>query len=337
MRGRAGGGPFRPFAAPRRGHVRRGPVGVYEGAPPVGVSARQQGVHGHVDEAWVTVIGLAVGRRQLDRLGHLVDVGRRVVAEGVQLAPVEEVELLQQHGTLGPRPAAEDVDVAEAGPDRRLNADPEGGHVLGPQQAAGLAVVAVDGGGDFAAVKGVADGPQPGFAATPPGGGLLVGQVLEGARQVRLEEHLPHGGRPAAWQEDLGGRRRRPKGLGVLADQGGHQGIHGKSVAGEADSGLGDLGEAHGAVVLQGGHPGVRGGGNDAAQDAGRDGAAVMLLEVRARGEPGPGAEAADRHHLVAVGQVEDDRRDAGQPVEDPFEDTERQPCCHAGVDGSAC
>ena len=59
-----------------------------------------------------------------------------------------------------------------------------------------------------------------------------------------------------------------------------HQRVDGKAVAREADRGLRDLAEAHRAEALERGDPGIGRRRHHRAQDALRDLAAVVLLEV---------------------------------------------------------
>ena len=102
---------------------------------------------------------------------------------------------------------------------------------------------------------------------------------------------------------------------------------------GELQRGRHDLLEAHRPVELQGRQPGVAGGGNDAARDAARN-LAVGVEEQLQRHRLRPSAKSADRHDLVRLGDVDDDRRHAAEARHVGQRDVDRDPRRHAGVDG---
>ena len=83
--------------------------------------SREQAVERHVDEVRVAVERVAVGERELRALDDRVDVLGRADAEGREVEPGEQGELLQQDRPLPPRPGLADrVAVVVVG-DRRLD------------------------------------------------------------------------------------------------------------------------------------------------------------------------------------------------------------------------
>ena len=106
-------------------------------------------------------------------------------------------------------------------------------------------------------------------------------------------------------------RRKRPI-LGLMVgDDLRHQRVDGKAVAGEADRRLRHLAEAHGAEALERRDPGIGRRRHHGAQDALRNLAAVVLLEVVALDRLRPGAETRDRDDAILGGGIDDDRRHA--------------------------
>ena len=81
---------------------------VADEAPPlVGVRAREEHVHRHVDEVGVAVPRLAVGERELRALGDRVDVVGARVAHRREVEALEQAQLLEEHGRLAPRAGLE--------------------------------------------------------------------------------------------------------------------------------------------------------------------------------------------------------------------------------------
>jgi hypothetical protein len=119
----------------------------------------------------------------------------------------------------------------------------------------------------------------------------------------------------------------------VLGDDLGHQRVDGKAVARKADGGLRDLAEAHGAEALERRDPGIGRRRHHRPQDAPRNRAAIMLLEVIARNRLGPGAEAGDGEDAIIRGGIDDDRSNPGNVHEFRLHDPERDAACNPGVD----
>src|SRR5262245_34345955 len=105
-----------------RRHFWPGFVGAYELAPLSRIITRQHGLNRYVDHARVAEIGLAIREGELHGFGDTVQIGSGVVAELVQLSGIEEIYRLQQRGSLAPRAAGMELDVAERGLDRLVEA-----------------------------------------------------------------------------------------------------------------------------------------------------------------------------------------------------------------------
>ena len=138
---------------------------------------------------------VAVGVGQLERLDDGVNIGRLVVAQGLEVEAVEDIEGLGYHRPLAPGAAGVVVDVAEGGLQGGQDLDPELGQVVGRHPAAVLGVVSHHGGGDVALVESMAGRLEAGFAAAlGRRRALLVRPVLDGAAQVLLAEQLAEAG-----------------------------------------------------------------------------------------------------------------------------------------------
>ena len=190
-----------------------------------------------------------------------MDVGGRVVAERAEVDLVQEGELLEEHRTLAPRPAAMDVDVAESRRDGGGDGDPVSGEVVKGQQSPVFPLKLGDGGSDVARVERVSYGLDSRLATSNRGPPFLVDQELEGAREVRLHEHLPGLRRTPVRKEYLGAFRLSLEIADPFLDRRGYLGIHGKSIAGETDGRLGGITKADGPVPFEEGKPGIRGSG----------------------------------------------------------------------------
>ena len=87
--------------------------------------------------------------------------------------------------------------------------------------------------------------------------------------------------------------------------------MHGEALARIANGGARDVAEAHGAVALERQDPRIWRRRHHRAEDAQRDHAAVLAEESLEPRGPGPAAEPADDHRLVALGtKVRTDRRE---------------------------
>src|SRR6185503_16359936 len=109
-----------------------------------------------VDEARIAEIGLAVRERELHRLGDTVQVAGGVVAELAQLGAIQEVERLQQRRPLAPRAAGIELDIAERGLDRLLDAGAIIRKIVGREEAAVLLLELDDRGSDVTPIEGIA-------------------------------------------------------------------------------------------------------------------------------------------------------------------------------------
>ena len=252
-----------------------------------------------------------------------------------QRLQVEQAKRLEQRRTLTPGAAGIDIDALDRDPLGRLHRHPEGGEVVGREQAAVLAMVLDDGRCDVAPIEGGTGGGEA-RGTVAAGGALLIRHVLEGAPEIGLHEDIADGRRAATGQVDR--RVGRPAGvvLRLLGDDARHQRVHDEAVAREPDRGLGHLAEGHGSVAFERGDPGVRRGRRDGTQQAHRDVPVVLTLEEIGRHRGGPGAEAADGLHLPRLRAVEDDRRDAPDIDEIAVHDAQGDARGHTRVDGIA-
>ena len=293
----------------------------------------QEGAHGHVDELRVAVVALAVGEDELERLGEQVDIGRRVVAERGEVVGLEQRQHLGQHRPLTPRTAREDLVLVKARAHRLLDLRLERGEIVVGQEPVLRCVECGDLPRDVAAIEQIARGLKARLPSRLPGPGLGVQQAADRARQVRLREHLSRFGQAPVGHEHR--RARRPP--RELADRVPqvrcHERMHRKALGGQAQRLLHDLGEAQRAVACERGDPGIGRARGDAAQDAGRDLAAAMLLEVGDARGLGPAPQPADGQHAIFLGEVDDDGRDPGQVHHVDVEHGETEAGRHARVD----
>ena len=141
--------------ADRRGALARVPVG-------------EQIVHRRPGADGVAVVALAIGEGQLERLGHDVDVARRVVPHRAQVERREDGEGLHEHGALRPRALPQDLAPRERRAERRLEGRAVLRQIGRAQQAAHALGEAADGRRNVAAVEPLArrrDARRPSAAA----------------------------------------------------------------------------------------------------------------------------------------------------------------------------
>ena len=297
---------------------------------------REQAAHRHVDELRVAVVALAVGEDELERLGEQVDIGRRVVAERGEVVGLEQRQHLGQHRPLTPGAAREHLVLAKARAHRLLDLHLERGEIVVGQEPALRGVERGDLPRDVAAIEQIARGAKARLPSRRPRPALGVQQAADRARQVGLREDLTRFGQASIGHEHGGARRP----LRELADRVPqvrcHELVHREALGRQAQWLLHDLGQAQRAVALERGDPGIGRARRDAPQDAGRDLAAAMLLEVGDARRLGPAPEPADGQHAVFLGEVDDDGRDPGQVHHVDVEHGEAEAGRHARVDGIA-
>ena len=97
-----------------RRHLRRGAIGADQFPALGGVFRGDQRRERHLDLGRVAVIGLAVGKGELQRLGQLVDVVGAVLTETREIGSLEQCQGLQKNGSLAPGAAGEDFEIAKA-------------------------------------------------------------------------------------------------------------------------------------------------------------------------------------------------------------------------------
>ena len=202
-----------------------------------------------------------------------------------------------------------DVHIHEAGLDRLDEAAAILGQVLVTHEAAVLPVEGVDLACNVALVKRVVNRLQSRHTPLLGSLALLVGEKLDGRRELVLNEQLPHLDGPSLRHEVLSRGRPRHR---LFLDELGQEGIHGEAVAGEADGRRRHFGETHGAKVLERREIGVDRRRCLRFQDTEGNFAAVVLVKVLAGSKLGPSAVSLDRDHLAAVRQIDDGGRDAG-------------------------
>src|SRR5215469_1405607 len=131
-----------------------------------------------------------------------MDVVRTVVLEAREVHSFEYGESLQEHRSLAPRPAGEDLEIAEAPPLGRADRRTVFGKVLRRQEPALPLHKSNDLLGDVPAVKRIARSFEPGLPASRCCGTLLVGHILQRCGEVGLAEHFAGLGATPVWQEN---------------------------------------------------------------------------------------------------------------------------------------
>ena len=257
---------------------------------------------------------MAIGVRELHRLGHDVNVGRRIVPHRLQVEALEDVQCHGQHGALGPRPARVELDAVEARAHRGLELHAESREVLVAHRPAFFLDEFRHDTRDVALVERGARRAEPGLAAPPARDlFLLVRHVLQRAAEIGLDENLAHFRRAALWQEDFAACRPAAERLLVLLDEIRHHRMHREALARETDGAGGDFSEAHGSKGLERGEPRIGRRRHDAALDALRDLAAVPADEVIRRDRARPDAQPVDAVHLPALRGVDELGRHAAE------------------------
>ncbi len=140
----------------------------------------------------VAVIEIAIGEGQVHGLIDGVDVARGVVAHGLEIDVLQDVERLQHGRSLRPDVELVDVDSLVGGADRLLDAHLPARQVLLGDQAALLAHAAHELVGDVAAVEAVVGGHDRFLAGLLRTERLLLGldELAQRGREVGLAEDL---------------------------------------------------------------------------------------------------------------------------------------------------
>ena len=163
--------------------------------------------------------------------------------------------------------------------------------------------------------------------------GLLVRHVLKRGAKGLLHEDLACSRRTPLRQIERGVRREHPILGFMLGDDLRHQRVDREAIASKTDGRMRDVAEAHRAEALKGRNPGVGRRRHHGAQDALRNFAAVVLLEVVALDRHRPGAETRDREDAIVGGGIDDDRGDARDVDIFGLHDTQRDARRDTGVD----
>ena len=195
----------------RRRHFGPRDIRINPCTSPRGVGVAQQRVDRHIDELRIAVIGMAVGERQFECLDKCVDIGRRIVAQRFQVEAFQDLQRLQQHRALAPRPAAEQCGVVEADRQRRFDIDVKIGKIILAQPAVIGLVIRDDPACDVAAVECIPRRGQAGRASTlASGGGFLIRHILNRTRPDRTEKSAA----PASALRRPADRSRRSAAIG---------------------------------------------------------------------------------------------------------------------------
>ncbi len=254
------------------------------------------------------------------------------MGEAVEADLLDQQQGFQQRRSLAPRAAHHHLMPAPEAAHRRFQAGTVVGEVLGREQTAFALVKGDDLPGDVASIEGVAGGGQPGGPAAIAGRLFLIDHVADGFCQIRLHELVAQLRRLAAGQEDR--RVLRPaRIIGLMGADGlGEQRVHREAFGGEADRRGGDVAEAHCPVAFECGDPGIRRSGNDGAQHAFRDAAAMFAHEKLRIERARPMAQAGNGFNC-AIRQPQDDRRHPGEIHQVGLQNAERDAGGAAGVD----
>src|SRR5689334_4371000 len=189
-----------------------------------------------------------------------------------------------------------------------------------------------DRGGNVAAIKRIACGPQTCEAVATPVCPLLIHHVLQRATQVAQHEYLADLRWAATGQED-GGRGLPPgKILLTRCELLREEGVCREAVAREADRRTGDLTERHCAEALQRREPNARCRRNHAVQQSLRDPAPVIAMEELQVRRLRPNADATNNVCFVARAQMDHRRRDAAEADELTLQHIDGKACGYTGV-----
>ncbi len=219
----------------------------------------------------------------MDEIGaHRIEIG--------DIGALEDLQHLQQDGSLGPRSAFEDLAVAIGHGDRLLDQRLIISHVLGRDQALVAAPRNVpdllgraeflDPLGDRPAIPEIESRIDARFPILAEF--RVVEDLLVERRDLRVAEQLAGLGSDAAWQIELG--RARPVGFEKLPhfpDRPGDARHQRMARAGIIDRRCQHVLELGRAVVAQQGQPGAEGAGNAGGQQAGaRNDVEAEALEI---------------------------------------------------------
>ena len=234
---------------------------------------------------------VGVRNRQVDHLGHEVDVRRRVVAEGAQVVVLQHVEHQDDARPLAPAGGGVDVVAVEFGPERLLPAALVVREVLVADDAFLLPEETVHGAGRLALVEGVPGGADPVGTASSRRQRLPLGvhQVADEPSQVGVHHEVTQPLLPDPVREpEVAVVGKREDAVPVILD---HPLLHLVKVVAllrDAERGLGGLAEADGAEPVERREPDVHVRRNQGVVD-GRLAVLEEVVEVASAGEvPAP-------------------------------------------------
>jgi hypothetical protein len=98
----------------------------------------------------------------------------------------------------------------------------------------------------------------------------------------------------------------------MLRDDLAHQAMRWIAILTQGNRAFRDVGEAHRAVPVEGGNPGIWGCRNHGAEEAMGDFTTTVLLEIFRAGATGPASQATDGGDLLAVSVIKNDRGHPG-------------------------
>ena len=300
--------------------------------PRSGVRLREQALGGDLHEVRIAVIGVTVGERQLDRLDDPVQVGRRVVAERLQIDPVQQIQHLQQRRALAPEATRGDFVSVVRRAQGRADLDAELCEIGGRQGPALRSVELGDALRRLAAVELVAGRAHAGLAAAAC---LRLGAHHPPKRlaQLPLHEDFTRAVRAAVAQVERGRRRPALVLVGVRPHLVRAERRHREAPLGVLGGGERDVGERHRAPSLERRAPRVGRRRHDGPRQPGRNLAGVPLAEQRRGRRARVRADAGDLPRLTGARDVDQDRRHARDAHHVAVDDPERHPARDAGVD----
>ena len=271
-------------------------------------------------ELRIADVGVAIGKRQLERFGNRVKIGRAVVPHLFQIEAFENVQRLQHHEALRVRRALVHVNAAIARADRRVLEWLIRGQILGGDDAAARLEKRCGVPGKIAAIEHVRS---------------LRRDLAQGSRQIAVHEHVAHRKRFPVPEPDLR-RRRKLRQLVTAALQAlGQRRRDREPLFRNLDGRREHLGQRSSAVLLHRQRGAAdRAGHRDRQRTIFRD-AALGLVEIDRR-RPRREAGAVDELHLVRLRQIDEHEHVGAEAGHAGFDLALHRPRRHRGIDGVA-
>ena len=164
---------------------------------------------------------------------------------------------------------------------------------------------------------------------------LLYGHELaQRRRQIFLVEQLAYHRRSAVGQKHCRIAGIAPVGLWGRLHCCGQIAVHRETALRQCNSGCDHVAKAHSAIPCQRREPRIRRARCQGTQEAGRQLSLMVTLQVLHRQCLREHSQAIDGDRLPATGQIHDRWRDTQEVTLVGMHDVQRQPNCHAGIDG---